>query len=240
MSDVFIEVNVDRVAKTGIERAVQLLFGDPGCWADEGRIRHADGDSNGHHVHRTRPPTGAVILNSDGEVLAAGSNHHPLDKDTPAFDAGALDVRQLAEATLDAVRENFNEEARRDFNADPSGYVATLFRGSLKTSDLRAITEYQRAVHAEMNALVSAMRQRVDVTGAMVFVTSYPCHHCAKHLLALGLNVVYLEPYAKGRAAAMYGDSATAAFVPFTGVAPVASRTGSWRAGTPTVRTRRA
>ena len=53
-----------------------------------------------------------------------------------------------------------------------------------------------------------------------MFVTAYPCHGCAKHLVDLELPVVYLEPYPKSRAATMYASSVDRNFRAFCGVAP--------------------
>ena len=53
-----------------------------------------------------------------------------------------------------------------------------------------------------------------------MYVTAYPCHGCAKHLVDLSLPVVYLEPYPKSRAATMDGRTVSRTFRAFTGVAP--------------------
>ena len=40
-----------------------------------------------------------------------------------------------------------------------------------------------------------------------MYVTTFPCHNCAKHIIAAGLRrVVYLEPYPKSRASDLYGE----------------------------------
>ena len=40
-----------------------------------------------------------------------------------------------------------------------------------------------------------------------MYVTTFPCHNCAKHIIAAGLRrVVYLEPYPKSRARNLYGE----------------------------------
>lgn len=71
-----------------------------------------------------------------------------------------------------------------------------------------------------MSALLAALRARVEVAGTTMFVTAFPCHHCARHLLALGLSVTYLAPYPKSRAESMYGAAVGESFHPFTGIAP--------------------
>lgn len=92
--------------------------------------------------------------------------------------------------------------------------------GVLKNSSVASLIEFQLTVHAEMDALLSAIKEGHQVSGCTVYVTAYPCHHCAKHLTALGVPVRYIEPYPKSRAEAMYGDEVRTSFLPFTGIAP--------------------
>ena len=41
-----------------------------------------------------------------------------------------------------------------------------------------------------------------------LFSTTFPCHNCAKHILAAGImRVVYVEPYPKSQAIEMYPQS---------------------------------
>jgi hypothetical protein len=61
-------------------------------------------------------------------------------------------------------------------------------------------------------------------------VTTFPCHECARNIIAAGIaRVVYIEPYAKSLALELHSnsiqlDSSAGAdkipFVPFLGVAP--------------------
>jgi hypothetical protein len=70
------------------------------------------------------------------------------------------------------------------------------------------------------------------IAGLSMYVTMFPCHNCAKHIIAAGIKrVVYLEPYPKSRAVNLYreeialepgGDQekSKVVFTPFTGIAP--------------------
>jgi len=98
------------------------------------------------------------------------------------------------------------------------------------------LIEFSRAVHAEMDALLSAARRGVPVVGTSLFVTTFPCHYCAKHIVAAGIDEVqFIEPYPKSKALKLYNDSITmdldgwtppsgggsqVLFRPYTGVAP--------------------
>jgi deoxycytidylate deaminase len=98
-----------------------------------------------------------------------------------------------------------------------------------KSAQIRNLIEFGRAVHAEMAALIDAARRGVPVSGCTMYVTTFPCHLCARHIVAAGIRrVVYIEPYAKSRTADLYPDSIAieqgpcekVQFEPFVGIAP--------------------
>jgi deoxycytidylate deaminase len=69
------------------------------------------------------------------------------------------------------------------------------------------ITEYGRAVHAEMDALLSCARSGVSPQGTLLYVTTFPCHNCTRHVIASGIErVYYIEPYGKSRAEELHED----------------------------------
>lgn len=81
---------------------------------------------------------------------------------------------------------------------------------TLRESRLGSVVESSRAVHAEMDALLSAARQGVSTVGTRMFVTTFPCHSCARHLVSAGVDEVqYIEPYPKSRALELHDDSIT-------------------------------
>jgi deoxycytidylate deaminase len=101
----------------------------------------------------------------------------------------------------------------------------------LASTGVRDLIEYGRAVHAELGAITDAARRGVAIEGATMFVTTFPCHHCTRHIVASAVRrVVYIYPYAKSLAGILHGDaiaveptSADATkvrFEPFIGVAP--------------------
>jgi deoxycytidylate deaminase len=91
------------------------------------------------------------------------------------------------------------------------------------------ITEYGRAVHAEMEALLSCARNGGQVRGSVLYSTTFPCHNCAKHIVCSGVTrVVYIEPYPKSQAMSLHDDSIAVEqpeppkviFEPFIGLGP--------------------
>ena len=78
----------------------------------------------------------------------------------------------------------------------------------MQKSRIGDITEYGRVVHAEMDALLTCARNTTSTRGATLFCTTFPCHNCAKHIIASGINrVVYVEPYPKSKAEEFHQDS---------------------------------
>jgi tRNA(Arg) A34 adenosine deaminase TadA len=102
-------------------------------------------------------------------------------------------------------------------------------RRLLKPTGLTDITEFGRAVHAEMEALLACARTGRTPRGATLFSTTFPCHNCCRHIIAAGIRqVVYIEPYPKSRATHLHGDAISIdepetgklPFKPFLGVGP--------------------
>ena len=81
-----------------------------------------------------------------------------------------------------------------------------------------------------MEALLSCARNHVSARGATLYCTTFPCHNCAKHIIAAGIHrVVYIEPYPKSKAAELHDDAIELGFAgnankvrfePFVGVGP--------------------
>jgi deoxycytidylate deaminase len=102
----------------------------------------------------------------------------------------------------------------------------------VRSSDLKDITEYGRAVHAEMDAFLTCARLGISVKGKRLFTTTFPCHNCTRHIIAAGVSsVTYIEPYPKSRARDLHSDaicfsedeaknSGKIPFVPFLGIGP--------------------
>jgi cytidine deaminase len=101
---------------------------------------------------------------------------------------------------------------------------------SVRESKMMDLIEFGRIIHAEMSAICDASRKGISLEHATLFTTTFPCHLCAKHIVASGITrVVYLEPYPKSYAADLHGDSIEVdpagptlkvAFEGFIGVSP--------------------
>ena len=92
------------------------------------------------------------------------------------------------------------------------------------------LLEFGRIIHSEMSALCDAARKGLSVQNATLYCTTFPCHLCAKQIVAAGIKeVVFLEPYPKSYATELHrdsivvdpeGETAKVIFRPFIGIAP--------------------
>lgn len=118
-------------------------------------------------------------------------------------------------------------EALRSESVDEAALLQVVRRG-LDEAGFLAITEFGRAVHAEMAALLSCARRGVPTRMHYLYCTTFPCHNCTKHIVAAGISKVYfIEPYPKSRAEELHGDSismtgeeAKVQLIPFVGIGP--------------------
>ncbi len=138
------------------------------------------------------------------------------------FPSKPLMGKDLQEKTRDEARSRIEKAL-----LDASALLGTM-------PGIKDAIEYSRAIHAEMSALITAARNGSSTVGAALYVTTYPCHNCARHLVAAGVSEVYfIEPYVKSLAYELHSDAITGEkpnaegqkrthmlVTPFTGVGP--------------------
>lgn len=160
---------------------------------------------------------GAAIVSRDGDLISVGAN------DIPRFggglywpDALGTDEDKRQDQRDWVLGQDYNQTQREEIEEDIIRRIKPLtgkvdekaLRSALRKSRLFDISEYGRAVHAEMEAIVACGRIGANPRGGTLFSTTFPCHMCAKHIVAAGIErVVYIEPYAKSKAHKMHSDS---------------------------------
>ena len=159
---------------------------------------------------------GAAILSPTHEVISVGTNevpsggggqywgteesHRDLER---GADANALEKDRILKEVLAVSVPGWEEMGTES-------QITTLRDASkkLKTSRIMNLTEFGRAVHAEMDAILAAGRVGVPVRGCTLYCTTFPCHNCAKHIINAGIQrVVYVEPYPKSMARELHSDA---------------------------------
>jgi deoxycytidylate deaminase len=192
---------------------------------------------------------GAAVTSQAGELLAVGWNDVPqsgggLYGKAPTAAAMMLHQDRDGEDHRCFAQSNArcHNDAEKLLIADK--VVDSLLKQGVLTSDkkdqavqaivndgrVKDLIEFSRAVHAEMHAVLGASRVAGDrVLQGKIFVTTYPCHACARHLVAAGIaEIHYIEPYRKSLATKLHADAITEATEPrnkvqllqFDGIAP--------------------
>lgn len=235
LSDFFVKLdgNDDSLDRE-IRRIVELIFGYPFhtptfdeyamFFAFAAALRSAD----------LSRQVGAVVAR-DRQVLSTGANDCPRfggglywPEDDPArlkgrdcdrgYDSNRLEQSRIVDKLVELSSEKIDAEALRELLMS-------------KSSPIRDLTEYGRVVHAEMDAITACARSGTSTAGATIYCTTFPCHNCAKHIVAAGITrVVYIEPYAKSKATQLHDDAigltqknsnnGKVLFEPFIGIGP--------------------
>jgi deoxycytidylate deaminase len=185
---------------------------------------------------------GAVIGTDRAEVLSAGCNDVPRAQGGLYLASDADDRRDMTQArdSSDEQKEKMVDEVIRTFAQEKwiakhktlkTREVIALLRGTR----LMSVIEFGRDAHAEMEAILAAGRIGVPIKGHSLYSTTFPCHNCAKLIIAAGVRrVVYIEPYPKSLAIELHWDSiylgnnppekkrwaTPVKFEPFVGVGP--------------------
>jgi deoxycytidylate deaminase len=106
------------------------------------------------------------------------------------------------------------------------------YKSAISDARIRNLIEFGRIVHAEMSAITEAARRGMPTKEGNLYCTTFPCHMCARHIIAAGIRrVIYIEPYPKSLTKRLYelstiidgeggGAENAVQFVPFSGVAP--------------------
>lgn len=190
---------------------------------------------------------GAVITTQDGDIVAVGTNEVPKagggsywEDDVPdqrdfqlGYDAFDIHRRALLVDVLERLLEGklLVASMTKDTLHDLIGRTLDGEHTPLAGAKLMDLVEFVRAVHAEMAALLDACRRGIPTRGCTLYTTTFPCHDCAKHIVAAGIRrVVYIQPHPKSLALELHGDAialgptdkaeGTVKFEPFVGVAP--------------------
>lgn len=223
LSDFFINYDGD-VPKLAndIDRIIDLIFGHPYItptfdeyamfMAFSASLRSAD----------LSRQVGAVVT-YDNQILSTGAN------DVPAYGGGlywpeynrenkkiedyqdgrdyiiGYDSNKIEQFSIvDNIILDLESDSELGLSHEQLKEITT----KLRKSKIKDITEYGRVVHAEMEAVLSCARNNISTKNATLYCTTFPCHNCAKHIIASGITrVLYIEPYPKSKALKFHKDS---------------------------------
>lgn len=188
-----------------------------------------EGDEDDHRDHKEDKDSNyesraqiveSVIRELNGRIVDEGKAEEIIRATFKQIRSAGSDIEASVAAVLSELRERevitTSAEVRQQIDA----------------SDLREISEYGRAVHAEMDTILTCARLGVSTKERFLFTTTFPCHNCTRHIIASGIKrVVYIEPYPKSKAKDLHSDaicfdeseakeSGKIPFVPFVGIGP--------------------
>lgn len=227
-----------------ISRIVRLLFGEPfetPTWEEQAmylahgaKLRSADA---GRQV-------GAVVVDEDFEVVVTGTNEVPKPfggqywaTDMPDHRDFRIGYDANSRLKMDVVRDVLKKLQAAPGWLEPTKQGLPLellareaVKGPLAKSPIGDLIEFGRIVHAEMAAICTAARRGTRLRGTTLLTTTYPCHECARLIIAAGIaRVVYVDPYPKSRVPELFrneindqshSDQSRIRFDPFVGIAP--------------------
>lgn len=248
LGDVFIDTTTRVTCSETIHRFIRLLFGD-----NEISPTH---EEYGMYVAKCASlrssdlsrQVGAAIFRNTGEVVSLGCNEVPRAGGGTYWTGDPLDRRDFVQGhdpneriktelvvdILDRLKSGGHLSERHASKDDAYLILKSLLEDndgrSLRHSRVMDLLEFGRIIHAEMSAISDAARLGLAIHGAILYCTTFPCHICAKHIVASGISrVVYLEPYPKSYASELHSDAiqvdthdsqTKVAFETFIGVSP--------------------
>lgn len=235
-ADYFIDAGRDKLyLEASVKRLFELIFGNPFIspqFEEYAMFRAYAASLRSADLSRQ---IGAVIARGE-DILAEGVNDctkafgglywpyynedtHKIEDEpngrdyTLGYDSNKKEQSQLIRNILDNFEMDYNEENIR----------------KIKSAGIGSLTEYGRVVHSEMEALMMCARNGIVTRNCDMYVTTFPCHNCAKHIIDAGIrSVIYIEPYPKSKALDFYNneittdekDNTKVLFRPFNGVGP--------------------
>lgn len=235
-ADYFLRSDGDkRSLQKRLERLLDLVFGTalvtPSL--DETAMYHAASASRNSACLSRQ--VGAAITDTSGKILGLGWN------DVPQFGGGLYREPGGMDGRCGHWQAKCHNGEEKDIITNQ--IVETLLKnGLLKPEDatkaaelvghtsISRLIEFSRAVHAELHAIISAAQSAGrQMIGGTLYCTTYPCHACARHIVAAGLTAVrYIEPYRKSLALKLHSDALSESegeeskvrILPYDGVAP--------------------
>lgn len=215
LADAFITTDDHERLSNQLIRILELLFSNPHTSPTEEEYAMFMAYAASLRSADLSRQVGAVIANKHGDIISTGAN------DVPRFGGGLYWPTTTENGISDERdyiwKKDMNEEERNKIidevvnlaiGPDGGEEEISAARKRLEKSRINDLTEFGRAVHAEMEALLQASRTGIPVRNSKLYTTTFPCHNCAKHIVAAGVQeVIYIEPYPKSYAINLHKDS---------------------------------
>nr|NIS40383.1 cytidine deaminase [Desulfuromonadales bacterium] len=138
--------------------------------------------------------------------------------DRPSWEEYFMEIISLVARRSSCLRRQVGAALVKDKNILATGYNGTpsgirhcaevgCLRQQLKVPSGER-HELCRGLHAEQNAIIQAAKHGVNISGATLYCTNFPCVICTKMIINSGLSrIVYLEGYPDDLSAEMLRES---------------------------------
>jgi len=222
LSDVILDANSLKRAEKDIDRFLRVLFRDNSVTPTKEEYGMELANTAAMRSSDLSRQVGAAILTRSMEVRAIGCNEVPKAHGGTYWENDAEDAREFTlgrdsnekrrqAVLLDLVKRLNEAGALKDNLSQDKDIKKFLFERDDKIisgSQLMDSLEYGRSVHAEMNAITDAARCGQSIRDCLLFSNTFPCHNCAKHIVASGIaEVIYIHAYPKSYAEELFSDS---------------------------------
>ncbi|MBM9515253.1 anti-phage dCTP deaminase [Desulfogranum marinum] len=221
LSDFYINFgkNDDQVKNT-IQRFLELIFSHPYKNPTFDEFSMFMAFSSSVRSGDLSRQVGAVIAKNQ-QIIATGANECPVSGGGHYWaktDGESGNVNDVTDGKDYTRNEDSNKAEQNEIIQsiahniceidEISGIGTEKIQEVLEKSRIRDLTEFGRVVHAEMEAILSCARAGISCIESTLYCTTFPCHNCAKHIIASGIKrVVYVEPYPKSKALEFHSDS---------------------------------
>lgn len=219
LADVFIDATSSKLPDQ-INRFIELIFGNTFHTPKKEEFGMFYAKASALRSSSLARQVGASVMTKGGDIISTGTNEVPKaggglydsESDTDArdwrrgYDSNDERKRQMVKDVLEQLKHlEFLDKQKIRSVEEISDKVCSSVLKDIQIMDL---TEFGREVHAEMAALIDAARRTIEVKNCIMYCTTFPCHVCAKHVIASGIDeVVYIEPYPKSLAKDLFTDS---------------------------------
>jgi dCMP deaminase len=139
-------------------------------------------------------------------------------KKRPGVDQYFMEIAHLASQRSTCTRRKVGAVIVKDkrilatgYNGPPKGIEHCTDRECIRTEMGIPSGEHHelcRGIHAEQNAIIQAAIFGINVNGAAIYATNYPCSFCAKMIINAGIGeIVYDKDYKSELSTALLQES---------------------------------
>jgi deoxycytidylate deaminase len=227
LADYFLDGNADVAGiQVRLDRFLRMVFNDPFVTPTfEEYAMHLAYTAATKTADLSRQ-VGAVVA-SEKSILSLGANEvpkfgggtywpytdargvvldHPGGRDyTRLFESNKAEIQDIKTKLFEGLRAGglLKKKSKTSIDGQRAEFEAVIAK-----TRIGSLTEFGRMLHAEMDALLDCTKRGIATNGAEMYVTTFPCHNCAKHIIGSGITrVVYIEPYQKSKAPEFHDDS---------------------------------